>query len=1183
MYNPTPSTSHNYYDPVASTSSQQWGGLMAVSTSTQSNSFGSYQQVQAVTGTASTVTVGGSYYSSSSSTTSQASFSLGSAASATNLVYSSTAPYRVDGGGLALSLSTGGVAVLQFNASSGQLQVQTTTGTLTGLVTYFAVALYNPSLGGSACSNLGLTPTSAVSVAQTTCPTGQVSIPMGDVSTNDTNTYKPASSNALYANVLYTRPLFVPITGVQVTQLSTFVGRNPASIIHMRLGLYSASNIQLYPGYPFEVTGGALILLTQTGIITLNNTDAGLVTANLLTPITLNQSVTSSVAQTSYFVGVMVDVPLLAPVTYYFYFPSTGVLWSPVSLPTSFTANTYAYGVPLIGATGCVGSSGTTTFAFAVSLVYTTCSTCSPSELQFQGYLLGVSVGNGAYYAIAGGGTGALVTAYSTTAQTWGLGGFSFAADQVFYPSSSQPVSTLGLSLAYWTSTQTPSQAVFQWLPSAGTVGIELGSDAFIYTAVPYITVAYSLQFSSTQTTLTAPALSVIAPLNYIGPSGVAGLVRASCLIPATLGVVDSSKYTTSTSLSGNVAYSTSVSATAGVNVSQLAMSVLSNSTAAVALHLAVYDATGALVASTVEVTLRQVVYQTIYIALTAPFTTSAQQYRIVLLANTSLSIAGGASTISALPLTYSSTVPLPSSFTPTASGPALPVALVGCGTPTHTFCAQFQYLSSATPPVGTVVVYSGLLQAGALTTTPSGVQGYPAVLGTGHLMSLSNGFAGNYGNTPKYQSLTLAKAGYIYTSPTATLDASGLAFTAAATTSAVGQSPFLYSLGSKVMENSTFSQGSTIVSNFSLSPYSAAAGIPACSGFNPFFAPIVQTPANPAAVSCPSGSTAVTYGSTLPSYDYYYYSLEGDEEIYPYYIFAQPFTTGAASVSLYQLGLGVFQNPNTLAHIGLALYDAKYNLLTNTTFVSLLNAADQQLIAALPTPYRLNASTLYYVTVWSDSYLYVPWTDAVGGSVEVYINSAIPWSGKWPSNWANVSSSIYIETTSPALQAWGCSTPLAPTPSSTAAPAPTAGSTAMMATSAASTGSAVTCPVCPTCPAIPSSTGASRTSTPNPATSALSPTMQPSTAAPTSCPSSSCSGTSLSAGAIVGIAISCAVGGLILGLFLAYCCLAAGGEKDNRKMQPGRTDSEQSTVGGGRGGVELSHVRHNGENMPEA
>ena len=195
-------------------------------------------------------------------------------------------------------------------------------------------------------------------------------------------------------------------------------------------------------------------------------------------------------------------------------------------------------------------------------------------------------------------------------------------------------------------------------------------------------------------------------------------------------------------------------------------------------------------------------------------------------------------------------------------------------------------------------------------------------------------------------------------------------------------------------------------------------------------------------------------------------------------------------------------------------MYSADKQLLGSTNEVTAVNSGDSVLAGVLAAPVLLQHNSTYYLAVWMDVGVYMPWTTVYQAEC-----IAMPYtsSAAFPSNFTTAS---YLCGELP-LAGLGCSGAVVVAPSSTGtvAPGPVASSSAPITPGPATSSSG---PVSPA-PAT-SSTGSSSVIGGNPTTT-------------TSSNSGGSSDVSLSKGAVAGIVIGCVVGTnllLLICLFLA-------------------------------------------------
>ena len=677
-----------YTDPGVYTSLIDYQGVAAVAASSSSNAFGTYQQVLGVLGTAATVNSPQTYSPTSPAAAAPPSstFVLGSGAGVTNYLYTSGTS-MVDASGLSLALSNGLTVTLQFNASSGQLQtIDSVNGQVTGLVSGYQLFPY--AAGDAPCTPSAVPP---VSSAPLTCPAGSTALVYGDVSKSTLYSTNAVETAFLLGNVLYTRSFTTHTTGTTLYQLSMLVFQNNARIVHLRLGVYTATGIT---NTATSTTAANMTLLAQTAQYTLINSADGVITLNLLTPLTLN-------ASTTYYIGYWADSYLQTGYSYYFLFPALFSPYAGGSLPSTWSSGgTNEPNVPQVSATGCVANTAPTTFALCTQFIYTS------TIVSYFGTLTAIPVLGlaGVYEVISGSGnvtTSAIGTGVLSSNYSWTVAAFAIPFSNFLYTSASGSASfvdAVGLSVVFANAASTAvTQSVIRFSPT--TSAYYETQVSYFYSNTPAILTnrgaAVFLAAGSSPPSCPIPNITATALPNTIAPFSVSKPLCSGVVPLTTYGDALSADYAAhaeGSGVQGNVVYSMSFVATANVTLTQASLSVLSNSASVITVRIGVYDPSGALLTQTAEYLLNGVLDESVNANLLSPVTTVAGTYYLALWANSSLNVATGSTSTSAMAAAYNHSG-LPTTFTASASGPSIAMSVSGCGTqgPTHSFCGVFQ------------------------------------------------------------------------------------------------------------------------------------------------------------------------------------------------------------------------------------------------------------------------------------------------------------------------------------------------------------------------------------------------------------------------------------------------------------------------------------------------------------
>ena len=1042
-------------------------------------------------------------------------------------VDANAAPFAVDSGGISLLLQSGVQVLLQYNASTQQLQtVDTVTGQMSAAVTSFTALQWNNTNSTELVCSSPLRPLPLT--AAVACPAGTMALPLGDTSLQDTATYYQ-SGQISQAGSLYTRGYNASIAGLTLYQLSLRLNDNPNSIFSMRMGLYllSASD-SLTQRF-------TLTLVAQTAELVLANPMAGVVTLDLLTPLAL------TLGQT-YFMSWQADAPVSLPLSSWysgFGWPTySGDAYSSSGLPSTVSSTYGVQDALLIGGNSCVASRAVTHFSFCITVL------SSYWTDQFWGSLSAMPAGQPGVYLVVN-------ASGNATLGNWGWESFSLSAGSLGLPYSNllytaggaPPVDGQGLSLysvstdgAYAVQTVIASTPIS---PSLYELQEQMGGNLQSANIVGSTFNLWPGVIPVSVDNCTAP--EVLIALNQVDPPSAAVL---SCDDYSGISVNQGDQTSADFpnlqgSISPNTVYSTPFTTTASMSVQQLGLSVMDNlSPEPVLLTLGLYSPGGVLLAQAPQLNLTQVYAQSVIVNLTAPVSISPGQYRIVLWSSSQLNISTGSSSLSAAAAAYGSS--LPSTFTATASGPSLPLAAYGCTPPTHFFCGVFQYYAPAASncpyctSVSTAVVYSGALQLGAATTDSLGL-GAP-------VLALSGYYYYSQPTFYSWMSLALAPGSVsprVYSTGPAAFSTSGINLTASSYGTVEIAIVIHYNSSSQMLQEDSGSWGQPVFSNFTVFPLRPSGALPSCS-----FTSLPSSTAGSFSLPvCPAGSSAVKFGDDDAA-DQAYNSEGG---LGPYsgvfsltvsYIWFTPIeVTSPAQIS--HLSFGLLINYNTVANLKLALFSSSLDFLVQTNVVRLVNPTDQLVVAQLTAPYVLDSGT-YYIGLWSDATLYSPFS-------WIAHPVACCWYGlneTWPVITAN--STDYVSTD---VAAYGCSVSQ---PGSSSGSSSTGGS-----------GSGIS--------GISSSHSLSSSSSSSVATAVLSSSPSSSGAVRSTWSSSSSGGqcacggssssSSLSNGAIVGIVIGCAIGTLALGLLCIYCVLLTARDTKAQQKAAATSGAESSRV----------------------
>ena len=1130
-YAPSPSTTD--YTQVSSTTQQVFSGLIvANSSSPTTKSFGSGLAVATLKGSVTTTRSGQNSFQlpqiatlvdQLSGTTTQSIAST----SPTNLIYPSGSAALVDASGLSLVASSGTAYLLQWQAATLQYQLRTTTGAVSGTTalsgfTLTPISASNPQVPVCAPIAPVYTPPSVPS-----CPAGSQAVTLGDVTSDLSSVYYVASGTGYVSgNVLYFRPFYVQVAGTQVLSLSTYLFPNPNAIVHARIGLYALNG---------SITTPSWTLLSQTPEQVLANPLAGNITVPLPSVQTLGVGV--------YAVGVWFDAPVYSLATSWDAAPQPFNLYAQYTSQSSSGAMP-AYAVPQAdyslapgAANACVPGQSTTQFSICAAFrtgaaatavdVYSGTLTVLSNKYSgpFGSYWNVVSgnisrVGYLQYPMSAGSVTSPTPNRlYDVTTTSGGVAldtaGVQFYAN---YLGSEPYTFVLKSVLAPFTPTYAYAETL-QLYYGAPTTYSGYGPGQFTYAS-------YTAGSPIPNCTYTAPTyINLVLPTPPAQETCTAypGYMRATF---GDTAISDFANQAEGNAIPASTIYTNAIIVQGSVILTQLAVDVLGNTAQNLSLQLGLYTSAGALLASTAQVLLAQVYDRQIILPLTTPATLTAGTYLVAVMASASLNIATSASATSPSASVASFSGGLPAQMSVSGTAAAVPVTAFGCAVATHTFCSIIQYYlpQQLGGPTTYAYVYQGVLAA---TSNADGSLSAVVVDIHGTYFQRYTSVPNN--NLYQFTQLSLAAPSRLYPGAAQPVDATGLQLYSATVGSlnltynaALGQYVDTWGRNAQKLATIQYSQ-------FSLTTVGTSGTlVPAC---NVLTLPQSVSPPLPSPPTCPSGQTPVTLGDNTKSD--YTYSQEEDDYINGGNIVTRVFTTGNATLSIAQVGLGLMNNMNTLVRMSFAVY-GRTGLLGYSHEVNVSNPQnDLTVVASLQAPVTLQPRTTYYFAMWADNSLFLEFSAPNNnpcGAVPY-----IPGGTAWPALVPNTGSCAGL-----AIVAYGCTT--APPSSATSPP-----TTTPTPTTTAGTG------------------GASPTSAASPA----SPTTSPSTSIPPPPPqststSSSSNDVSLSKGAVAGIVVGCVVGTNLLVLLCLFlmCNWSLKGSGDGVQKAPKNRESEpQSRV----------------------
>ena len=1047
----TPAISKTDPSVIPTTSTVSITGLLTVSTaSPATTATGTGYTVVSLTGTMTTSTSGkGAYYPQS--TTASTGIRLASttatstvrSVTASQLLYltSAGAASTVDANGLAFVTDSGVSVIVQYNSSSKSYQFVASSTTHFpalaggGQVVSSLFPLLPATFGGTedplpaVCNSpLSALPAYAPDAA-VSCPAGTSPVSYGDSQLSDSLFESEGTQwSSLQANFIVFRPFVVNQPAVTLYTLQYPMMKNPEAIIHRRLGLFANNGTSLAPQYT---------LLAQSNELSLYSPGDVMVSANLPTPVT--------VAAGQYYIGVWFDVPVYAGLWEYAYGKVFDVRLAFASVsaagafPATLTSPSADYRSVPMGVLGCAADGGAAykqwymcaRFSYAhppstpglppiVTTYNATAILTSSARLQ--------TVSFGSYYPLISADQ-AQFSFFGTQGMRLDVGSLTFPAPNRLYdPSTTKGgvvVDSAGIQFisselyyggrynylrgALFNSISKPGSpaptAQFTWTEVYYSSYITPASGAALfYSNISYIAYTPNMQLPP----CIAPR---VGPANLVIPQ----VVPQTCSIgigslAVSMGDSNPLDYSFSSLPAGTI-YTASITAPAdGIVVSQASVTLSDSTTMPpTAFTIGLYSASGALLTQSTSVVIVQVLAGTIHATLTPSVTlTAGSKYTIAIQANNTLNMPTSTTTSPIMTASYNPSGMLPTTFTASGTGGAVPLVLLGCATATHSFCGIFEYWQ---PGVATTsYIYQGLLATNGVSGADATYGAYQQVsLGSGHLTVLYRDQSTASQSVSGYSNLALNGTAHVYTAAsTGPLDASGLSLVLLADNSVRQLAYSSSDSGVRDMSSVATAAGTLISAYFNVSSLASTGGtIPACN--------IVREPSSvtapPALPVCAADQSAFASGDDVND-DFFYTNYNS-----PNFIITFAITTGSEWVSVTQLGTGVTYNPNAVGHVKLAIYNSTAGFIAATNELTVVNPVDETLVGSLSQPVLLAPDTTYLIALWTDVALWQSFTWSNGdGSYENQVCGPATY-GAWPA----VLASSYYSCAAIPLEAFGC------------------------------------------------------------------------------------------------------------------------------------------------------------------
>lgn len=988
-----PAADINNMKSQASTLSVQFSGLIAAdTTSTGTSATGTWITGRAARITLIITTASADQYDVPSKTQT---LSLAAATSTRTQRFYPSATSVVDADGLVFNDIDGTQFTLRY--VNGKYQLDSTAQTIRGdYVSTTAIQV------GQALTCTWTTP--YVPDVQS-CPSGSLAITLGD-SERAWAGLTPANQGSwsiMPGNWFYFYRFTVNTPQTEMRQLTIVALDNSARLIRLRLGLFLSTS-----------RNGTVThdLVAQTREVVLVNVANQLVVINLETPYMMTRYLNYSVGvisdqdfRTTYAGFQNLNVQNVIPYDFYFR-DRTG-------LPSTIVPPTVNSMVVPLGGRACALQQTTRQFSVCASFVYDSeisvysglLTTLTSTDVNTKGTFVPI---------ISGRGNRTTYWAWSPDfpeVYGWSVGKFDLQTDDIIYVDNTNngiPIDTFGFQIVTTENYgQNAAQIASFYDPVSGsweyrvTVGQLYGN---------YIDVRRNLVSSLSIQPYSGGALPVCEtpprPVNSIVPasSPIVTCPSDTFQIQETYGDVSIGEYAVradGTTIHANRIYTHTFVPNSSGSISQLAVGLLRNTdrVGVIKARLGIYSSSFQLLAQADELQMEEAVDQMVVISLATPITvTSGQTYYIALVADALLEVATTAVANSPSMLFTLTDTGLPQTLVSSGNDLTVSVAAFACVQTTHGFCAFTQYATTTGESVTSF--YSGLIQAGTVSTT-DGYGSYVPIWSAGGFVSSYQRYAYGAVNDPQTKRffMTASRDFKLYTTSTNNqmLDTTGIELLI----DNVDPITLAFSARRSAVTELSADAGSSdyITSGFRVTPLSA--GVPGC-GFAsiPAFAP-----SSPPAISCPAGSTAISFGTAKES-DLEYQS-EGDRSIYSGSVFSRTITTGNSAVTLHQIKFGLNYNFNTRTQVRMALYDSKNNFLAQTQLLAVINPTNQfVLTGTLNTPTYLAPNSVYVMAITSEFTIYASagakmspswnqdWSQPWRPSVEPYTNGEVALQG---------------------------------------------------------------------------------------------------------------------------------------------------------------------------------------------
>ena len=1092
----------------------------------------------------------------------------------------SGAAANIDLSGLSLLSALGQQTVLRYSGNGSAINTVTTAGlTTSSSLSSFSIQPYTSTSDSSyTLTELPLCAPALVKYHSPPliCPDGSASVQYGWSSERWNPLIRYGTPWAYYAQLMGNTVHFFPFTsqlpGSVVHELTVMLYDAPGKVLRMRLGLFTAAN-----------NSGPFTLLQQTAELTLLNPAGGLISAALLSPVTLTAS--------TYYIGLWADQAVRTPYLLWSFGPvgalgydSLGAGQFPSSIPLSRLSS---YG-RLLGARSCVPEQKVEQYAFCATFFH------ARSVVTYSGVLDVLanpySNAQGQYrIVVAANGTRIVRTGAVETSSPLTLGGWGTATNNFLYQAGNSgfAVDMSGLQFLVGSSSSSKEGDILAVIlnlrnvtglgqaPQLSYQETELDSSSYI---APVVVSNLNASFLA-QPGVDLPSCSATAPsstpysppLNLVVPASVS---RLSCdsrqdKVAVNFGdqyIADYANRASGASLPGNTVYTLPFTSIAGASLLQLSVAVLNNelTSAPIAIRLGVYSAaTLQLLSQTPETVLYQVRDQVVTVNLTASMLLpDAALYWLALVSNSSLALATSNTSSPSMALQYTAAGLSPNFVVASTLSASPALAGSGCAFASHSFCAYFQYYQPTPYKATETYVYQGLLtvDSAAAYTTRFGVA-LPVLGGSGYMNMFRIYQAVSIRSFQSYiLALRAANAVYLQPSSAAVVDASGLQLLINGGKSSVRLS---YSANISAIVESV--RGDLVFSSITVTALNTSSGLPGCSITE---VPNYQLGVSAAAPSCPVASSLVTYGDATPS-DLQY--QRGSNALWQLSSSLRRFRSSSSNYTQLQwLSFGVQSNPGSLLRITLNLWSLQLQIIGSTARFSAANTREQTLVAPLLSPLLLSPDTEYYVNAVISDYVNSPAAATYGPEVGTGSYAGLiralgasgcltgppkPQSSSSSSSSSPRSSSAALSTASSFSASSG---------SSTDGGSSSSGSDSSTSAAHDSSGGSSAVPW--------SSSGAATMSSSVSSSSSASAAVEPSSAS---------GGSSWSDGEVVGVALGCVVGSNALLLLLLWACFARrAGSWQRFKSNSSRRDSglyhaEQSR-GSSRAEHEHSQVEFN-------